>query len=250
MESRESRPKRGRDEFLSCALDTQEELKEYIDQQESNSIHPQQKDKRSSSRAHKQLLSKSQENRNKTYPFVPRVKPRSSSPSKSKSKLNDEKNASIQLANEEDKSPPAKMQKCRTLENEKEPSESAKEIEESITNINEELENELFMDGNTDSEVKDDMECENKEEEMATNEDKIIENDDMEYGVWDEWHPTTKDKMIENEIITDDNGKSASETELEPEPKKKCVDCEEMYSENKKDQSKRKCQICKCNEHG
>ena len=51
---------------------------------------------------------------------------------------------------------------------------------------------------NNDSEVKD-MECENKEEEMATNEDIIIENDDMEYEVWHEWHPTTKeDKRIEN----------------------------------------------------
>ena len=225
MESGEGRPKRGReDRFLSCSVETQEELEEYIDQQETNSISPQQKDRRSSSRANKQLLSKTQENRNKTYGFVPRVKPRSSS----QLKLNDEKNAPIQLANEEDRSPPAKVQKCRTMENDKELSESDKEIDESTTNIYEELENELLMDGNTDSEVKDDTECENKEEEMTTKEDKTIEN----------------------ETITDDTGKSTNETELEPETKKKCVDCEKMYSENKKDESKRKCQICKYNEHG
>ena len=153
MESGESRPKRGReDRFLSCTVETQEELEEYIDQQESNSIHPKQKDRRSSSMANKQLLSKTQEKINKTYGFVPRVTPRSSSPLELK--LNDEKNAPIQLANEEDRSPPAKVQKCRTMENDKELYESDKEIEESTTNIYEELENELLMDGKTDSENK------------------------------------------------------------------------------------------------
>merc|ERR1711954_86298 len=107
------------------------------------------------------------------YGFVPRVKPRSSS----QLKLNDEKNAPIQPANEEDRSPPAKVQKCRTMEDDKELSESDKEIDENTTNIYEELENELLMDGNTDSEVKDDTECENKEEEMTTKEDKTIENE-------------------------------------------------------------------------
>ena len=201
MESGESRPKRGREErFLSCALETQEEFEEYIDQQESSSIHPQQKDRRSSSRTNKQLLSKTQENRNKTYPFVPRVKARSSSPSKSKLSVNNEKNASIHPANEEDRSPPSKMQKCRIMENEKEVSESDKEIEEGTNNIYEDLENEILMYGNTNNGVKGDMEHENKEEETGAKKE---------------------DKMVENETITDDNGKSASETDLEPEPKKK-----------------------------
>ena len=31
---------------------------------------------------------------------------------------------------------------------------------------------------------------------------------------------------------------------------KKCIDCEELYYDDKNDKAKRKCRICKCNEHG
>ena len=92
-----------RTRFLSCAVEAQEEMKEYADQHVIDSTHPQQNERGgSSSRSKKQLSSKTQE---KTYGWVPRVKP------KSCSLANDEKNESIQLENEDDRSPPAKVQK-------------------------------------------------------------------------------------------------------------------------------------------
>ena len=58
-----------------------------------------------------------------------------------------------------------------------------------------------------------------------------------------------KDNVGKPDVMAEDEMKSVNHEERHPN-EKKCIDCEVLYYDDKTDKTKRKCRICKCNEHG
>ena len=66
-------------------------------------------------------------------------------------------------------------------------------------------------------------------------------------GELDSISEVVSDNDSEDEVFIDEhNAKNVSEDI----PNKTCIDCEKMYFSDKKDERKRKCKLCKSNEHG
>ena len=110
-------------------------------------------------------------------------------------------------------------------------------------------------DGDGDEENEDEDE-ENNDEEVIVIEkvevDEIIKLDEnnviekhegnIKKHVIGKEHVGKPDVMAEDEMTVNLEERHSTE--------KKCIDCHKLYRDNKDDKVKRKCRICKCNEHG
>ena len=251
LENGENKNKRTRERYVTCTEETLEEMEKYLDEKFDDntkhignskseiSKHPNINDTSGTNHitnkrrgiptiktSKKQLLMERNENRSKTYGFVQRVRPKpttneKSPPSKAKEiEITQAKECSEENANDEDKSPPAKARRYEAREIDNDYSE----------NINVEEENKAKKDQDPEEEALVDDDNDNESEDII--EDKI---------------EAERNEIEEVEILVDDNDVHNIE---EYAPNKKCLDCDKSYCDYKNKEVKKKCRICKCNEHG
>ena len=139
-----------------------------------------------------------------------------------------------------DKSPPPKVLKYVTSGTNKGESESEEEEEE---------------DEDNEDEDNEDNEDEDNEEVVVIEKVEIDEIVKLDENNVKESHESNIKKYVnvkENvgkpDVVAEDE--MAVNIEEKHSTEKMCIDCHKLYCENKDDKTKRRCRICKCNEHG
>ena len=138
-----------------------------------------------------------------------------------------------------DKSPPPKVLKYVTSGTNKGESESEEEEE----------------DEDNEDEDNEDNEDEDNEEVVVIEKVEIDEIVKLDENNVKESHESNIKKYVnvkENvgkpDVVAEDE--MAVNIEEKHSTEKMCIDCHKLYCENKDDKTKRRCRICKCNEHG